>query len=164
MILARFSLIQGCGVKNAGARVQNYLSSPSYYSRATSIGVHLSQCERQAGHPQGVALLYTRRSCRLWSRVSRRATPCGWPVRGGVGGLSVAASVACPALARASGNASGATPGGWPVRAAPDHGFTLWGHPLRLAFGRRGQVQCFTIGTVLTMKLLTWAKRLCVTV
>src|SRR5579885_2519525 len=125
MILARFSLIQGCGVKNAGTRVQNYLSSPSYYSRAT---------------------------------------PCGWPVRGGVGGLSVAASVACPALALASVKASGATPGGWPVRAAPDHGFTLWGHPLRLAFGRRGQVQCFTIGTVLTMKLLTWAKRLCVTV
>src|SRR5579885_2170153 len=28
------------------------------YSRATPIGVHLSPCERAAGHPQGVALLY----------------------------------------------------------------------------------------------------------
>jgi hypothetical protein len=29
------------------------------YSRATPIGVNLSPCEGQAGHPQGVALLYT---------------------------------------------------------------------------------------------------------
>src|SRR5579885_734851 len=43
-------------------------------------GVDKSEQATRAGQPQGVALLYTMRSCRLWSRVSRRATPCGWPV------------------------------------------------------------------------------------
>src|SRR5579885_2323747 len=35
------------------------LTHAPVYSRATPIGVNLSPCEGQAGHPQGVALLYT---------------------------------------------------------------------------------------------------------
>src|SRR5579884_535305 len=37
------------------------------------------QLQAAAGHPQGVALLETRRSWSLWSRVYSRAIPCGWP-------------------------------------------------------------------------------------
>src|SRR5579885_2680015 len=63
------------------------------YSRATPLGVNLSQCERQAGHPPGVALLYTR---------ARPREPCGASSRVGpplAGGLVRVACYRWPAVA-----------------------------------------------------------------
>ncbi len=62
-------------------------------ARTGPIGVNLRPCERQAGQPQGLALLYTfpspvRPNKRI---VYSRASPCGWPAGG-----------SCPRRARTS--------------------------------------------------------------
>ena len=115
-------------------------------------GVNRSPCERQAGHPQGVALLYTR----AWGHVVySRATPCGWPAAtGSVRFWGHPLRVACgdrkctlpgpplaAALRRPSGNASGATPGGWPGSGL--HLESLWMLPVRkrIMYGRRDRGQ-----------------------
>ena len=66
------------------------------------IGVHFSQCQRRAGHPQGVALLYTARQ--FASGVVGWAYIVGPPLAGGL------PRVACP----------GWSAGGWPA-AQPRH-------------------------------------------
>src|SRR5579884_4341590 len=59
------------------------------------IGVHFSQCQRRAGHPQGVALLYTARQFASgvvgWAYIvgpplaGGLRVACGWPASGGLG-------------------------------------------------------------------------------
>src|SRR5579884_2566481 len=82
-----------------------------------------------AGHPPGVALLYTIRSCRLWSSVYSRATPGGWPASRSrwhpltLLGLPLAGGL--PALR--DGGAFGVFPGA----GAPVVDAFLFVHPLR---------------------------------
>ena len=52
----------------------------SYIVGPPPVSVHGRSCERETGHPQGVALLYT--TC-PHALVYSRATPCGWPAAAG---------------------------------------------------------------------------------
>ncbi len=91
-----------------------------------------------AGHPQGVALLYTAAGAVVYSR----ATPCGWPAgRWPAGRWPVAVACCAAGLPRtcivgpplAGGLRSGGlccgrpTPGGWPVRGPARRGLRSGG-------------------------------------
>src|SRR5579885_2784049 len=124
----------------------------SYIVGPPPVSVHGRSCERETGHPQGVALLYT--TC-PHALVYSRATPCGWPAAtGSVRFWGHPLRVACgdrkctlpgpplaAALRRPSGNASGATPGGWPGSGL--HLESLWMLPVRkrIMYGRRDRGQ-----------------------
>src|SRR5579884_2931889 len=79
-VISSCEIVPGCPLRSCaiGRLITMEALRPSVVG-SRPIGVHLSPCERQAGHPQGVALLYTGLHRRHERRVSRRATPCGWP-------------------------------------------------------------------------------------
>src|SRR5579884_1218209 len=96
------------------------------------------QGSQRAGHPQGVALLYTKpvhKLCEL--SVYSRATPCGWPARWRLVPLRVACSLAagCPLAPwrLACSLAGGLLAGGWSPCGWPDCG---WPARWRLACPR----------------------------